>query len=129
MSLFPFVGGYGANTSAFDVDLSSNSASGNRMGPGTVQSNVVYIYPAGGTPPYTYTVEYESGDGCDYTVSGNSVQFSTFIELLPSTVQTEFTITVTDSKGAVGFRSGFPVTLSAYLNPYGGPPTERFNSF
>ena len=122
MSMFPFLGGYGTRAETFTVDLSGYSAYGSRLGPGTVISNLIAIYPAGGTPPYTYEVGYVSGAGALITQSGNTVKFSDFIDLIPVTRNSVYSITVTDANGATGTVASVPVTLETYLNDGGMIP-------
>lgn len=122
MSMFPFLGGYGTRADNFTVDLSSYGAYGSRLGPGTVISNLIAIYPAGGTPPYTYAVDYVSGDGASIIQSGNTVKFSDFIDLIPYARNSVFSITVTDANGATGVVPSVPVTLETYLNSGGMIP-------
>lgn len=125
MSLFPLCFGYGTGGggggSDFDLSLSSTSLYGSRKGPGTVTSELLYVSPAGGAPPYTYLYEQVDGDLDEIMViqSGNTVRFALFMPLYPSREERLINITVTDVNGATGVVENYLVALETRFNSSG----------
>lgn len=113
MTIFAFIGGYGTEDEGFDITTNLPAASGYRRFGGTVYTNTIYMYPSGGTPPYTYTVTYAGGDAFNIEQSANTVRFSAYIEFQDSLYSGWYTLKVTDSKGAEGIIENFPAYLSS----------------
>jgi hypothetical protein len=111
---------------ALAATASPTTVTGERLGSGFVTTNSVTITPSGGTPPYSYTMVYESGNS--FTINNPSAGVYNFSKFLAADdYQTGvYRWTVTDS--AVASVTGL-VTAVLFADSITGPGLDRDDSF
>lgn len=114
----------GSSVSAFVVNINTRNLYGFRNNFGTITtSGSVTATPFGGVAPYTYEIEYVSGDADTYPVSPDkaTTKFSVYSDLVPFTYTAVRRFKVTDAAATVGYSDDITITLEATYSGGGGP--------